>query len=97
MYTDVHFSSGATSHTQAQMAVAAVRVVAAPIGTSGASRIKLPTTTAFNAVRTGSSTSRILPTCRRTVSVPIPAPLPYVPAHVVYPVPIRITAYERLA
>ena len=68
MYKDVHFSSGTRNHTQAQMEVAEVRVVEEPKGTSGVIRIILPAATAKDAART---------------TIPVPAPFPHVPAHVV--------------
>ena len=83
MYKDVHFSSGATCQTKAMIEVAAVRGEAAPIRTRSVDRIVIPAAAALDAGITGSSAFRILPACRHTVTVPVPAPFPYVPAHVV--------------
>ena len=66
MYTDVHFSSG-TVHTvcvssrgarpaASQDRCCSVGIVVVPIRTSGVIRIILPAATAFDTVRTGSST-----------------------------------------
>ena len=71
------------SHTKAKTAAAEVREVVVPIGTSGEILNIPPAATALDAAITGTSTLRILPACRRTVAIPVPALFPYVPAHVV--------------
>ena len=53
MYTDVHFSSGATSHTKAKIVVAFVRTVVVPFTDDAVLRVIVPAAAAFDAVRTG--------------------------------------------
>ncbi len=60
MYTDVHFSLGATTHTQAKKVAASDRVAAVPNGTSDVLLVITPAAAALNTVSTESSTCRIL-------------------------------------
>ena len=81
---DVRFLRAA-SHTQASNAVVLVRLDGSPIRTMtvrGGGVVAMGAA-ARNTHIAGRSTSRILPARRRSVAIPVPAPFPYVPAHVV--------------
>ena len=56
MYTDVHFSSGATSQPKAKIVVAVVGVVVVPFTDDAVLRVIVPAAAAFDAVITGSGT-----------------------------------------
>ena len=56
MYTDVHFSSGATSQPKAKKDKAVVGVAVVPITDDAAPRVIAPATAAFDAVNASRAT-----------------------------------------
>ena len=92
MYTDVHFSSGATSQPKAKKDKAVVGVAVVPITDDAAPRVIAPATAAYDAVITGCSTLRVnyksagcisSIICSRIIIIPIKTPFQYIPAHIV--------------
>ena len=92
MYKDVHFPSGATSHTKAKMFGAVVDVDAGTYTDDAALRVIEPATAAYHAEITESSTLRVnyksagcissIIYCR-IIIIPIKTPFLYIPAHIV--------------
>ena len=90
MYTDVHFSSGATSHPKTKIVVAEGGVAVASKTDDAVLRAIAPATAANDAETTGCSTLRVnyksavssIIYCR-IIIIPIKTPFPYIPAHIV--------------
>jgi hypothetical protein len=74
-----------TTNTEAEVVAPEVGGAVAPKGRPQAPGIDVPTTAAPHAANPRSGARRVGLTPCRVISVPVPAPLPYIPAHVIQP------------
>ena len=80
---------GGINQPQVKIIAAILWIDADSIRTRSVVRTVVTAAAAYDAVRTGSRTERSAQPAGHSAG-PIPAPFPHVPAHIVYPIPVRL-------